>query len=283
MKVWVSSFVGGAVACVVAALGSGTSPPASRLRAFLRAVESWTAPWESWSHPWWLRYSGFLARRLSQIPATRGVSPGQWVGMQVTGMVIMGIGGAVLCEGVGGNSGGHPVWLLSMTAAGGVVPLWWLSRAVRQRHAAVIRALPETLDLLTMMVEAGRDVMAALEHVGSQVRAGPWRDELTAIVQELHVGVSRAEALQHLAERVHHPWVIGLATQLIQATQMGASVGPMLRVHAKELRVQWTQWAEERAAQAPIRLLAPLALLFLPAILLVLIGPVVLLIMTEGW
>lgn len=274
MNVWISVLAAMTVGWLIAALGTRVEPG---LRWLGHTVTGWTSPRAEWSHPAWQRYQEFLVHTLSQLPATRQVSPQRWGHIHAAGVLLIGILGMA-----GGNGWRHPFALLGFMAAGAIMPLWWLRRAVRQRHAAIVRALPATLDLLTMMVETGLDVMAALGRVADRTPPGPWGEELTAVIQELHVGVSRVEALGRLRERVHHPWVMGLVAQLTQAIQMGASLSPLFQAQAKALREQWSHGAETRAVQAPIRLLAPLALLFLPAMLLVLLGPVVLMITNRG-
>jgi tight adherence protein C len=163
----------------------------------------------------------------------------------------------------------------AMAAVGGLYPLLWLHDRVKARRAAIARALPYDLDLLTLSVEAGLDFAAALEKVVVKGRAGPLADELSITVRELRLGTRREEALRNLAARVALPALTSFAHALVQADRMGTPLAKVLRVLATQLRVERTLRAEKLAGEAPVKLLLPLIGCIFPTIFLMLFGPII--------
>jgi tight adherence protein C len=168
--------------------------------------------------------------------------------------------------------GGIPLYLWLAVPATAFLPKLWLTNRVEARQQAIRLALPDTLDLLTIAVEAGLGFDAALSRV---VRAipGPLTDELYRMLQELKIGIPRAKALRNLAERTDIPDLDQFITAVAQADTFGISVGRVLRVQAHQLRQKRSQVAEERAAKTPVKLLFPLLLCIFPALFTVLVGP----------
>lgn len=175
--------------------------------------------------------------------------------------------------------------LLVATAAllGYVLPWWVLRYSVQGRQQALFRAFPDALDLMRVCVQAGLGLDAAIERVAREVRLAslPLSEELGLTVLELRAGVSRADALRHLAERVGLPEVDALVTLLIQSDRLGTSMADALQVHAHTLRTQRRLRAEEAAAKLPVKLLFPLIFCVFPSLLTVLLGPAVIRLMTH--
>ena len=153
-------------------------------------------------------------------------------------------------------------------------PLLWLRAAVRRRQAAIVRALPFVLDLLTLSVEAGLDFMSALQRCTERPAVDPLTEELLRVVRETQVGTPRREALRGLARRVALPDVKSLVGALVQADELGVSVGAILRVQADQIRQRRFERAEKLANEAPVKLLGPLILFIFPSVFLVLLGPI---------
>jgi tight adherence protein C len=147
-----------------------------------------------------------------------------------------------------------------------------LSARASKRQKEIRKAMPDTMDLLTISVEAGLGFDAALAQVVKNV-PGPLSDEIARMLQEMQIGVSRAEALRHLNDRTEVPELDGFVLSMIQADKYGVGVAKVLRAQATELRQKRRQRAEEVAQKVPLKLLFPTIFLILPAMFIVILGP----------
>ena len=154
------------------------------------------------------------------------------------------------------------------------LPLFWLNWRINARKRAILRALPDGLDMLNICVGAGLGFNAALIRVGERWNT-PLADEFNRVVAEIQLGKSRREALLGLAERTDVPEVESFVATIVQADQLGVSVAKVLRTQAAQMRILRRQRAEERARQATIKMLFPLVFLIFPAMLAVLLGPAI--------
>jgi tight adherence protein C len=175
---------------------------------------------------------------------------------------------------------GLSVWLrlgagacLLCGLAGAAYPLLWLRDRVRARHRTIARALPYSLDLLTLSVEAGLDFPAALAKVVEKGRSGPLAEELSVVLKELRLGKTREEALRNLARRVDLPALTSFVQALVHADRMGSPLGKVLRILSTQLRIERSQRAEKLANEAPVKLLLPLVFFIFPTLFLMLFGP----------
>ena len=155
-----------------------------------------------------------------------------------------------------------------------VFPQMWLSAAIRRRHASIQRSLPFVLDLLTLSVEAGMDFINALQRNCRSRKLDPLNEELLRMTKEIQVGSSRKEALRGMADRVRQPDLRSVAFALIQADELGVSIGAMLRIQSDQMRSRRFDRAEKLAAEAPVKMLGPLMLCIFPAVFIILLGPV---------
>ena len=153
-------------------------------------------------------------------------------------------------------------------------PMMWLRSALRRRHLAIMKALPFVLDLLTLSVEAGMDFISALQRNCALRRLDPLNEELLRMTKEIQVGSSRAEALRSMAERCRQPDLKSVAFALIQADELGVSIGAILRIQSEQLRERRFDRAERMAHVAPTKMLGPLMLFIFPAVFIILLGPV---------
>jgi tight adherence protein C len=170
---------------------------------------------------------------------------------------------------VGGNV---PTMFWLFVPASATFPKMWLTSRVEGRQHQIKLALADTLDLLTIAVEAGLGFDSALARVVASV-PGPLSDELFRMLQELKIGVPRAEAFKSLSERTKVQELDQFITAINQADSFGISIGKVLRVQAEQLRLKRRQYAEERAAKTPVKLLFPLILCIFPALFVVIVGP----------
>lgn len=155
-----------------------------------------------------------------------------------------------------------------------IQPLLWLRGALKRRHLSIQKALPFVLDLLTLSVEAGMDFISALQRNCKSRRLDPLNEELLRMTKEIQVGSSRKEALRNMADRVRQPDLKSVAFALIQADELGVSIGAILRIQSEQLRSKRFDRAEKLAAEAPVKMLGPLMLCIFPAVFIILLGPV---------
>lgn len=161
-------------------------------------------------------------------------------------------------------------WMFIPGAA--MYPKMWLTRKVEARQHKIALALPDTLDLMTIAVEAGLGFDAAMTRVVNAI-SGPLSDELYRMLQELKIGVPRHEALKNLSARTEVDALDQFITAINQADAFGISIGRVLRVQSQQLRLKRRQLAQEKAAKTPVKILFPLMVCIFPALFTVLVGP----------
>jgi tight adherence protein C len=149
-----------------------------------------------------------------------------------------------------------------------------LTNTVQRRQAELRSSLADSIDLLTICVEAGLGFDAAMAHV-SKNTTGPLADEFYRTLQEVQLGRSRNEAMRNLAERSNVPELRAFVLAMVQADVFGVSVANVLRVQAKDMRVKRRQLAEERAMKVPIKVLFPVLFCIFPALFVVILGPAI--------
>ena len=164
--------------------------------------------------------------------------------------------------------------LLLGVALAYVFPLTWLRRELKARHGAIQRALPFVLDLLTLSVEAGMDFMSALQRNCERRRLDPLNEELIRMTREIQVGIPRRVALRNMAQRVDLADLRSVAHALIQADELGVSIGAILRIQSDQMRARRFDRAEKLANEAPVKMLGPLMLFIFPAVFIILLGPI---------
>lgn len=167
--------------------------------------------------------------------------------------------------------------LMASAAVGYYTPDVVLHMRVQRQQKILFHAVPDALDLMRLCVQAGLGLDAAIERVGREMRLSypQLSDEFALTGLELRAGSSRAEALRHLSMRMGLPDMEGLVAILIQADRFGTSIAESLEVHSDALRTKRRLIAEEAAAKLPIKLLIPLIFCVFPALMTVLLGPVV--------
>lgn len=151
-------------------------------------------------------------------------------------------------------------------------PTAWLKRKIDDRSHAMLRALPDILDLLVISVEAGLGFDSALSRVVSTV-PGPLSEEFFRMLQETRVGVTRRDAMRHLLDRTDLDELRSFILAMIQAEAFGVTIARVLRVQADEMRVKRRQRAQEKAFAAPVKIVFPLVFCIFPALFIVLLGP----------
>jgi tight adherence protein C len=155
-----------------------------------------------------------------------------------------------------------------------LLPLYWLRIKTAARKRALLKAFPDAVDLIVTTVEAGLGIDAALSEVGHETR-GPLGEELRLAVRETTLGRSRRDSLQRLVERTQVPEIKSFVQSLIQAEQTGIPIGQVLRTQAGQVRLHKRQRAEADAQRAPVKMVVVLAVLVLPSMLLLIMGPAI--------
>ena len=163
---------------------------------------------------------------------------------------------------------------LAISLLGYWLPNIVLTNAVQRRQCEVRSALADSIDLLTICVEAGLGFDAALAHV-SKNTSGPLADEFYRTLQEVQLVRSRNEAMRNLADRSNVPELRAFVLAMVQADIFGVSVANVLRVQAKDMRIKRRQLAEERAMKVPIKVLFPVLFCIFPALFVVILGPAI--------
>ncbi len=176
----------------------------------------------------------------------------------------------------------QPIWFVIMPLLGFMFPNIWLSDTRKKRDSAVIRTLPVYLDFITMCVEAGLNLQGALGQAMEKAPPGPLRNEFSVVLRDLRSGLSRADSLRRMAERLDIQEITSFVSSIIQAEKMGASLATVLRVQADQRRNERFQRAEKLAMEAPIKLVGPLIMFIFPVTFIVLGFPIAMKFLGEG-
>jgi tight adherence protein C len=166
------------------------------------------------------------------------------------------------------------VLILILPLLGGLGPSMWLRRRISARADAVTNDLPDVLDLMTISVAAGLGLEQAMQ-VSCSHFDSPVCDELALTLREMELGLSRHDALENLKLRTDIEDLVTFTVVLSQADALGLPIGRVLQAQADEMRDKRRQRARERAAKVPVKMLFPLALCFMPAIMVLVLGPLV--------
>jgi tight adherence protein C len=277
-------FAGGSVAMALAlvayALTAGPDAARERVQANLQRGMRRSGPQDDVQ-----RQSGLigLAQRLTPAGNTRRLDlllaragrPAAWplervlVTKLLLTAVVAGLMALVL---LGGFSGRILLFAVAVVALAWFVPDLLLISRGQKRREEIQKALPDTLDQMTIAVEAGLGFEAAMSHVARNSR-GALAEELIRTLQDIQVGQPRREAYRALADRSPEPDLRRFLRAVIQAEQHGVSVARVLSTQAREMRVKRRQRAEEKAMKIPVKVVFPLILTILPVLIIVVIGP----------
>jgi tight adherence protein C len=160
-------------------------------------------------------------------------------------------------------------------AVGYYLPGVWLSNMAQKRRDSIMKAFPDSLDMLLICVESGMSIEAAMQRVGQEVSQASIElaEEFALTMAELAYLPDRRLAYENLAKRTNHPGVKGVAMALTQAERYGTPLGTALRVMAKENRDMRMSSAEKKAAALPAQLTVPMIVFFIPVLMAVILGP----------
>jgi tight adherence protein C len=235
--------------------------------------------------PGWLRALGLrlspaggvasLQRRLDTAGNPRRWNTDRLLAVKAVGL--LGLGALGLLYGLH-----HPVLGVPAAGLGAAVgfylPDLLLYNTAIKRQTRIKAALPDAMDMLTVCVEAGLGLDAAMARVARNIE-GPVAAEFSRVLQEVQIGKSRTQALRAMANRTTVAELRAFVSAVVQAGELGIPVADVMRVQAKEMRLRRRQWAEEKAQQVPVKILLPLIGCLFPALFLIVIGPGVISIM----
>jgi tight adherence protein C len=152
-------------------------------------------------------------------------------------------------------------------------PNFWVNGRIAARQKLILRAMPFIVDLLALSTEAGLDFVGAIGKVVEKAKPSPLVDEFSQLLKEIKVGASRGEALREMGARVGMQEINSFVAILISADQMGASIGKILRQQSEQIRVTRMLAAEKAGAAAAQKVILPVVLFILPAVMLMIFGP----------
>jgi tight adherence protein C len=218
---------------------------------------------------------GKVSTKLMGAGLGRAISPQTFLATKALAACGAFVGGAFL--GAIAGKGGAMAALLAFVFAGlgFLVPDIVVSFKGRSRREKIRSELPDALDLLAVSVEAGMGFDGALQKLTEHME-GPLIEEFGLALGEMRIGESRRNALQKMAARVDTPEIASFIRAIIQADELGISLGRILKVQAADTRNKRQAAAEEKAMKAPIKMLFPTALFIFPAMFIVILGPALL-------
>ena len=175
-----------------------------------------------------------------------------------------------------GMAAGQILICLALALLFAVCPGVWISSTIRKRQLSIMKALPNVLDLLMLSVESGRDIVSALRDILARRKVDPLGEELLRTFQEIQLGRKRTDALRALTLRVRQADLTAAINAIIQAEELGVSIAQILHIQSDMQRNKRFMLAEKLANEASVKIIIPIILLILPAVFLVLVGPLAL-------
>ncbi len=220
---------------------------------------------------------GRTERRLAMAGNPGNLRTVDFLGLKVLLAGIFSVGALLILGVVFGNFVFGFFAGIGFALLGFVLPDFWLGRHVSDRKKRILRAVPDTLDLLTISVRAGLGFDGALAKVVEKT-SGPLADEFRRVLAEVRMGKARRDALRDVVARTDVPALTNFIGAIIQAEQLGVAISKVLQIQSEQLRIERRQRAEELAAKAPIKMLFPLVGCIFPSMFIVILGPAIILI-----
>ncbi len=246
---------------------SGTPQEGLRVRV-LAPIGEWLAKWALKVNP--RSSTDAVGMRILAAGLGRTLSPTSFLAIKGFFALVGIFLGSLL--GSGRGIGGLMMGAMFLGAVGFLAPDYYLTLKSRGRKEKVRADLPDALDLLAVSVEAGMGFDASLAKMNEHMD-GPLAEEFGLTLGEMRIGESRQDALKRMSERVDAPELSAFVRAIIQADQLGISLGRILKLQASDTRARRQLAAEERAMKAPIKMLFPTVIFIFPAMFIVILGP----------
>ena len=212
-----------------------------------------------------------VSTRLLAAGLGRKISPTTFLAFK-SALALGGLALGALFGGAAAGPGGVLFAAIALAGIGFIAPDFVVSGKARSRKDRIRAELPDALDLMAVSVEAGMGFDGAISKLTEHMH-GPLADEFALTLGEIRIGESRQDALKKMADRTNTPELSSFVRSIIQADQLGISLGRILRVQATDSRLKRQAAAEEKAMKAPIKMLFPTVLFIFPAMFLVILGP----------
>ncbi len=175
-----------------------------------------------------------------------------------------------------------PVVLIAMGLFGAYFPHLHVNTERKKRYQSVIVDLPFFIDLLALSTEAGLDFIGSIQRIVEKAENSVLADEFAQVLRDLKLGSTRAEALKKMGERLDIPEVTSFVVVLVDADSTGASIGNVLKQQSVQMRLERFTRAEKAGAKASQTILIPLMLFILPAVFIMVFGPVIIQFLSQG-
>jgi tight adherence protein C len=212
-----------------------------------------------------------VSTRLLAAGLGRKISPTTFLAFK-SALALGGLVLGALFGGAAAGPGGVLFAAIALAGIGFIAPDFVISGKARSRKDRIRAELPDALDLMAVSVEAGMGFDGAIAKLTEHMH-GPLADEFALTLGEIRIGESRQDALKKMSDRTSTPELASFVRSIIQADQLGISLGRILRVQATDSRLKRQAAAEEKAMKAPIKMLFPTVLFIFPAMFLVILGP----------
>jgi tight adherence protein C len=169
-----------------------------------------------------------------------------------------------------------PTFLLGAVILMFFLPDIHVNSARQNRHLEIRFAMPYIVDLLTLSMEAGLDFLGAVAKVVDRAKPSPLVEEFSILLKDIQLGKTRGDGMKSMAKRIDMKEMSSFVAVIVSADQMGASIGTALRGQSDSMRTERLARAEKLGAQASQKILFPLVLFILPAVMLMVFGPIIL-------
>ena len=214
-----------------------------------------------------------LAKKVGLAGNPKGWDAERLMAFKVVGAVVGVVAGTAVARFLPFKGGLAPIVSVALLGiAGFILPDAVVDGRVRKRQDAIRKALPDFLDILTISVEAGLSLNAAITRAVQRI-PGPLSQEFARFLQEVQLGVSRSEALHHVNGRTEVEELNSFVIAMVQAEAFGIAIANVLRTQSAQLRVKRRQRIEMKAQQTPVKIVFPLILCILPSLFVIIVGP----------
>ena len=220
-------------------------------------------------------------RQLELAGSPRNISAAEFWAMRGLLALLMGVLAVLLMGRFEVTAARRVIYTLLFAGVGFYLPQLWLRTTIQRRQEEIVKKLPDALDLMTICVDAGLTFDGAMAKVDEKWD-DPLSEEFGRVIYEMQLGKSRRQALRDMVDRMDVPDVTSFIASVLQADQLGVSIGKILRIQSEQMRVRRRQRAEQKAQQAPIKMLFPLVFLIFPAMFIVLLGPAAFQVIRSG-
>jgi len=213
-----------------------------------------------------------LEKKIIMAGRPYGLSAKNWYGIQTVFTTVLPVLLLLLLMRAGADMPKAILAVAAVVAIGFLLPNLILNGKIRDRQKSILKTMPDVMDLLTVSVEAGLGFDAALSKVVEKM-PGVLSDEFQVLLSEIKVGKARKDAMYQMADRIGVQDFRSFISAVVQADQLGVSLGRVLRIQSEQIRLNRRQRIQEKAMKAPIKMLIPMVIFIFPAIFIVLLGP----------